>query len=143
MIKTSLEQIVDTHDNFRALLNVSLPTKVAYWVNRIYNKVLPLVEQFKEDQNKLIKKYGEGIMGEDKKITKYEVKEGENKEKYLKEIDDLVKKEVEICFDDGTPFYTIPLRALEKLPIAPKMLIDYVFSEDSEHPAFKKGLKED
>lgn len=137
MIKTSLEQIVDSHDNFRALLNVSLPTKVAYWVNRIYNKVVPLVDGFKDEQNKLIRKYGEGIMGEDKKITKYEVKDGEQKEKYLKAIDDLVKKEIEI------PFETIPLRALEKLPIAPRMLIDYVFTEESDNPAFKKGLKED
>lgn len=137
MIKTTLEEIVDTHDNFRSLLNMTLPTKVAYWVNKLFNHVTPKIEKFKEKQNELIKKYGEALLDENKKITKYEVKDGENKEKYLKEIDDLVKVEIEI------PFYPIPLRALEKLPIAPRMLVDYVFAQDSDHPTFKKGSTEE
>lgn len=136
-MKTNLEQIVDTYDNFRGLLNVSLPTKVAYWVNRIFNKVVPLVEEFKEKQNELIREYGEAVMDENKKISKYEVKEGEKKDKYLAKINELVEKEIEL------PFEKIPIRALEKMPIAPKFLIDYVFAEDSYHPAFKKGVKED
>jgi len=136
-MKTNLEQIVDTYDNFRGLLNVSLPTKVAYWVNRIFNKVVPLVEEFKEKQNELIREYGEAVMDENKKISKYEVKEGEKKDKYLAKINELVEKEIEL------PFEKIPIRALEKMPIAPKFLIDYVFAEDSDHPAFKKGVKED
>lgn len=140
-MKVKLETIVDSYNNFNGLLNLKLPTKVAYWVNRFYNKVTPLVDDFKDQQNKLIREYGEGIMDENKKITKYEVKDGPKKEKYLKSIDELVQKEVEICFDDGTPFQSIPIRALEKMPIEAKYLIDYVFTEESDHGAFKKEEK--
>lgn len=134
-MKVKLESIVDSYNNFNGLLNLKLPTKVAYWVNRFYNRVTPLVETFKDEQNKLIRKFGEAIMDENKKISKYEVKEGENKEKYLKAIDELVQKEVELDFD------TIPISALEKMPIEAKFLIDYVFTEKSNHPAFKKGAE--
>ena len=126
MIKVKLEEVVDSYDNFRGLLNAKLPTKVSYWVNRFYNKVTSYVEDFKDEQNKLIRKFGEAILDENKKISKYEVKDGENKEKYLEAVKELASKEIEIDFEP------ISIDALNDTPIEPRFLISYVFSEGSK-----------
>lgn len=122
-MKTNLEQLVDSYENFNGLLNLKLPTKVAYWVNRIYNKVTPIVDDFKEQQNKLIIKYGEMKINPQAGRNTYEVKEGEQKEKYLAAVKELVKKEIELPFD------TIKLEALNGMQIEPKFLIEYIFVE--------------
>lgn len=121
-MKTNLEQIIESYENFGGLINLKLPTKVAYWVNRIYNKVTPIVDDFREEQTKLIKKFGEMKINPKTEKNTYEVLP-EKKEEYLAEVKKLVAKEIEL------PFETISLEKLEGIQIEPKFLIEYIFTE--------------
>jgi len=114
----SLKQIVEDLENLNALKEVKMPTKVAYWINRIYDKANSAFEEFKNDRFEVIKSYGK--MKDDK--INFEVP-AEKMDEFSKKVDTMLLKEVDLNANE------IPLSSIENLSIEPRLMIHWIFTD--------------
>lgn len=88
-----LIKLVNAVDNLDKLSVLELPAKESFKVIKLLTDIDPHIKNYHTQRNKLLAKYGESTDG-----TTYNIK-AENKESFIKELQDLEDIEIELKFD--------------------------------------------
>lgn len=115
-MKTKLEAIVNSVDSIRALQEIKLPVKISYRIKRLADKINPILKNYHEQRNELVKKFGE----EDEKSQIWNVKK-ENQPVFYEELQKLLDVEETIDFEK------IKIDELSGIEIEAKLLLDFIF----------------
>ena len=118
-----LKTIINEQVNLTKLLELKLPVKVAYKLNKLANKFESEVKFFNDKRNELINELGEKKLdAEGKETEQIEVKQGELKQFY-KKLNEIVEVETEVNFEP------ISISELGDIVIEPKLLSETFFKE--------------
>lgn len=101
MITVTLENIINSAESLRALAQKELKGKTAYRVSRMLRELDKEYSLFNETRAELIKKYGEKDENGELVVSEngdYTLQQ-EHVEDFYKEVNDLLKNEVELTVD--------------------------------------------
>ncbi len=115
-MKLKLKQIVDSKKQIQDLLEIKLPVKISYRINKLVNKLDPELVIYENKRNELIKELGEKVEGTETVQVKTE-----NIPKFIEEMNILNDIDVEVDFEK------IKVEDLGDIQIAPKDLVDWLF----------------
>jgi len=113
-MKVTLEQIKNSHEAVKKLLNTELPVRAAFRLSNLAKATVDLIERIEETRMELVKKYGK----EDAKGN-FNV-EAEKVEEFYKEFNEFLQEEVTLTLEplnidliEGVKLTTIELISLE------------------------------
>lgn len=116
-MQIKLSEIVNSTEQLKNLLEVKLPVKISYRINRLVNKLNPILQTYNEKRNDLIKEFGEEQ--EDKSIS---VKDPEKLKLFAEKLQELLQVEEKLDFDK------INIEDLGEVVIAPKDIPEFIFA---------------
>lgn len=111
-----LQTIVNEVDSINALQEIKLPVKVSYRIKRLVDKITPILKNYNEQRNELVKKFGE----EDEKTQTWNVKK-ENLTEFYEELQKLLDVEETLEFEK------IKIDELAGIQIEAKLLLSWIF----------------
>jgi len=115
--------ILNEQANLTKLLELKLPVKVAYRLNKLSNKFDTEIKFYNDKRNELVKELGEKKLdAEGKETEQIEVKK-ENLVEYYKQINEMVEIETEVNYEP------ISISELGDMVIEPKLLSETFFKE--------------
>jgi len=118
-----LSTIINEQANLAKLLELKLPVKVAYRLNKLNNKFNSEVKFFNDKRNELINELGEKKLdAEGKETEQIEVKK-ENLAEFYKKLNEIVEVETEVNYEP------ISISELGDIVIEPKLLSETFFKE--------------
>lgn len=118
-MKLKLIEIVDSEVALAKLSQIKLPTKIAYRIVRILNKVRSCATIFNDEKFVLVKKYG---ICTNKETQNYQVK-GDNNEIFSEELNKIKDRQTDFPIDK------IKIESLELSNIEPSLLVEWLFEE--------------
>jgi hypothetical protein len=118
-MKLKLEEIVNSTDQLKALLDVKLPVKVSYSIKRLVDKINPILTTFEAKRNDLIKEYGD-----ENEDGSMQVKDSEKINTYFEKLKELLLVEEEIDW-----LGPISLTELGDIALEPKNIVSWIFAE--------------
>jgi hypothetical protein len=114
-------EIINNTENINQLLQMELPVKVSYRINRIVNKLSPEIKIFNYSVSKLLQKYGKE---DTERKGNYTIKK-ENVEAFNKEFEEIGNTEIKLDFEK------IKVEDLGDVTIKPKLLVDWMFDANT------------
>ena len=115
--------IINEQANLAKLMELKLPVKVAYRLNKLANKFDTEIKFYNDKRNELVKELGEKKLDEEGNETdQIEVKK-ENLAEFYKKINEMVEIETEVNYEP------ISISELGDIVIEPKLLSETFFKE--------------
>jgi len=115
--------IINEQENLEKLMELKLPVKVAYKLNKLAHKFVSELKFYNDKKNELITELGEKKLdAEGNETEQMEVKQGELKQFY-KKLEEIVEVETEVNFEP------ISISELGDIVIEPKLLSETFFKE--------------
>jgi len=94
-MKLSLDDLINAQESLIKFAKTDVPVKIAYWLSKDIQKFNIEFKAFEEARSKLFEKYGKKQVNEETKQEQLVIKP-ENIEIFQKEINELLKTEVEV-----------------------------------------------
>ena len=116
-MKITLKEAIESDSQLKNILEVKLPIKIAYKLNKLAKKLQAETAGYNELRVKLVKELGEKT---DEKTDIWQVKT-ENLQEFSDKINELFKTEVEIDFEP------LNIEVLGDISIEPKNLPSWLF----------------
>jgi hypothetical protein len=106
------------------IANQKLPAIGSYKIAMVIKNAQPSVDEFYKIHNEKVKEYGEEIIEKEKPTGRYNIKE-ENKEKFQKEIEELLEQEVNLTIPE------LKIKDFDGLSLEPRYLVqlDWLIKE--------------
>lgn len=115
-MKIKLSDIVNGVVSINALQEIKLPVKISYRLKRLVDRLTPILKNYDEQRNELIKKLGE----KDEEKDTWNVKK-ENLTEFYAELQKVLEIEEDIEWEK------IKIDELGDVKIEPKLLLDFIF----------------
>jgi len=116
-MKITINKLVESVPDLKAILATKLPIKVAYRINKLVNNQIEReLKQYDEARISLVNKYGDKDEKGDLKVT-----DPEKIKEFMKELNELLAMEIELDF---TP---IKVEELGDVQVEPKSLVSFLF----------------
>jgi len=117
-MKIKLSQIVNSVESLNKIVEIKLPVKVAYKVNRLINKINPELKTYNESRETLVKEYGD-----EQEDGSWKVVDPVKLNEFAIKLTELLEVEIEVEFEK------IKIEDLGEALIEPKNMVDFLFEE--------------
>jgi uncharacterized protein (DUF2344 family) len=119
-----LKQLIDSNESLVYLSSQKLTATISYKVAMVIKNTKPSLEEFFKVRDEKVKEYGEEIIEKEKPTGRYNIKE-ENKEKFQKEIEELLEQEVNLTIPE------LKIKDFDGLSLEPRYLVqlDWLIKE--------------
>jgi uncharacterized protein (DUF2344 family) len=123
-INMKLKQLIDSNESLVYLSSQKLTATISYKVAMVIKNTKPSLEEFFKVRDEKVKEYGEEIIEKEKPTGRYNIKE-ENKEKFQKEIEELLEQEVNLTIPE------LKIKDFDGLSLEPRYLVqlDWLIKE--------------
>ena len=115
-MKIKLSEIVNSTNRIKELLEIKMPIKVSYRINRIVDKLQPILATYDKKRNELVTEYGEKQENDTIQVT-----DPEKMKVFIEKITEILEVEEEVDFEK------IPVDSLGDVMIEPSKLINFIF----------------
>lgn len=120
-----IQEILNLQPVLQGLLDVKLPIKVAYRLNKLTNKLASEMKFYEEKRLELIKELGEKVKDKDGKETEQIQVLKENEPEFYEELKKVLELEIEIDYEP------ISLTELGDIQIESKFISPLLFKEQN------------
>src|SRR5690242_13513656 len=121
-MKVKLAEIIDGVPSLNILAETKFPTKVAYRIKRLTDKLNPMLKTYEEKRVELVKEYGTEVESE-KGEKSTQVTDSEKIPVFLEKLNELRAVEEDVDFEP------ISVKELGAVEVAPKDLLSWIFTD--------------